>query len=212
MALCTDRFFIDISFRNQRSDPRHYTIVAAFTRITVCKTHIGVENDKAVAQIERIVDRGASGTGHMVVVQCIGIAFIEIHDYRIFSVWIEIRRFIDDTFQWPSVQRYPGGEFGCSPDDRILLADTIRQPDGLFETEVGQLDIRILFICFLRVDYGICVFGFRQSGQFEVAGQQCFGGSRFVQTCGIISETFGDFVETVEILGSIQVVRSFFPV
>ena len=85
MALCADRFFVDIPFRYQGSDSRHYAIVATFARIAVYKTNIGVEDDKAVAQVERVVDRGTMWTGHMVAVERIGITLVEIDDYRIFG-------------------------------------------------------------------------------------------------------------------------------
>ena len=104
MSLCADCLFVYISFRDQGCDTRHYAVVTAFSRVAVSKAYIRIEDDKAVAQVERIVDRGTSGTRHMIAVQGVCIAFVEIHDYRILLVRVEIGGFINNAFQRTPVE------------------------------------------------------------------------------------------------------------
>lgn len=74
------------------------------------------------------------------------------------------------------------------------------------------MDIWILLVCFLRVDYGIGILCFGQGRQFEITGKQCFRGNRLVKAGCIISGTFGSFVKSGEILCFACIVGSFLPI
>jgi len=132
---------------------------------------------------------------HMVSIERFRITFVEVYDYRIFFVWVEVLRFIDNSFQRCSVQRNPGDEFGSSPIQICLLFFAVGKLDGLFETKVRKPYIRILLKCFRGIDHCIRIFRFDRCFQHEVSGQQGFRrfGGREMGT--VISGTFCLFIE-----------------
>ena len=103
MSLRTYGFLVNITFAYQHGNPRHQTVIATLTRITVYITYVRIEHNIPVTVIKMIINGRPMGFRHPVIKQSFRISLIETHNHRVFLGRIKISRLIHHPFQLTTI-------------------------------------------------------------------------------------------------------------
>ncbi len=107
------RIYPTVFFQCLRS--RNNVVVCIGTGLSHTVMNIGRENDIAPAHEEGDINCGAAGSRCEILVQVIGMRFVEVYHEWIFFVRIEIFGFVQNSLRWFSIKSCPLKHFCCSP-------------------------------------------------------------------------------------------------
>ena len=145
---------------------------------------------------------------HTVIVQCLGVLLIEVHDQRILLVRIEIRRFVDHALHFAAIQRDERDQLRGAPGVLALLGDAIGQLHGLLESGRGVVQVGILRVVLDRIDHVVRVFRLLDRAQHIIATNQFLRRGFAIETGLIVGVALRHLVESHEQLRLAEVDRA----